>query len=92
MAFSKRKKPIAVLDYGFYLELWLAGDTIATSTWTQTVSPDNALTVTHEANTDSRTSARFSGGTWGKTYEITNRITTVGGLQEEWTLRLSIRN
>lgn len=68
------KDPAAVLDFRHDWTDWLTGgETIATSTWS--VSPAG-LTVDSDSATGTTATVYVSGGTAGKVYRLTNRITT----------------
>jgi hypothetical protein len=82
------KDPDEVLDYAILWEERLAGDTILTSTWF--VPP--GITKETDSKTDTITTIWFSGGTLGVTYEILNRITTVGGRTMDQTVDLKIKS
>jgi hypothetical protein len=79
------KAPIEVLDYGVAWSEWLAGDTIATSTWAVPVG----LTLESQSHGSSGTTAWISGGTAGILYEIDNRITTALGRTATRTFRIA---
>jgi hypothetical protein len=64
-------------DYSLDWTQYLAGDTIASSTW---VVPTGIVQATpNPSNTTTSTTIWLSGGTVGKTYELQNTVTTVGG-------------
>jgi hypothetical protein len=65
----------------------LAGDTIDTSEF---LLPDG-LTEEATAGTGSERTVDVSGGNCGQVYRVTNRITTDGGLQLDWTKRVLVR-
>lgn len=75
------KDPIADLPYEIDWSRWLAGGTLLTSSWT-VAGDDSALTVdtpTIVSGTGSTiTQCWLHGGTPGKTYRVTNRITASG--------------
>lgn len=67
------KDPDAVLDYTVDWSDWLAtGEEIASSSW---VNPDG-FTVNTSSNTTTVAVVWLSGGVAGRTYRMTNRITT----------------
>ena len=86
MPFVAEKDPAAVLDYQFNWAEWLAGDTIAASTWTA----EDGLTVEDDDFTSVLTTVWLSGGAVGLTYAVTNRITTAGGRTDERTLSIVV--
>jgi hypothetical protein len=84
------KDPDAVLDYAVDWSAWLpTGDTIVASTWavptgiTQTTPPPSF--------TDTAATIWLAGGTLGQTYELVNHVTTAQGRQDDWTIKVSIR-
>lgn len=78
----------AVLDYQCDWEFWLTpGDSLASSSWT--VSSTD-ITASNESFTVTAATVWLSGGVLGRTYEITNHITTRGGDQEDKTFVLQI--
>lgn len=74
MAFpSYIKDPNAVLDYGFDWSDWLEDDeTLATATWTV----PTGITKDSQDESDSVTVIWLSGGTAGKDYYVSCKITT----------------
>ena len=82
------KDPNSVLDYVFDWSRWLSeGDVIGSSSF---VVPSD-LTVTNQSFTDISATVWLSGGVVGKTYKITNQITTnPGGRQDERSFELLI--
>jgi hypothetical protein len=82
------KDPDANLDYGFDWELWLDGDTISTSNWTV----ESPLVATLESSSNTITGLFIAGGDHGSDYLVTNRITTNGGLTDDRSFQLKIRN
>lgn len=87
MRFSKTTT--GKLDYQVNWASWLdEGDTISTSTFTVPAG----LTLVSDTNTDTTATAVISGGTNGKSYEITNTITTTpGGRITERTFYIDVR-
>ena len=81
------KDPNEVLDYSIDWTGPLAGDTIATSTWTVPAG----LTSGADSKTDTRTTVWLSGGTENASYELLNRITTAGGRTRDLTCVLKIK-
>jgi len=70
------KSPDAVLDYLEDWGGWLAGDTIASSSW---AASDPGLEVESGDATDSVTTVWISGGVEGRRYTVTNTIVSAGG-------------
>jgi hypothetical protein len=90
-----QKDPQATLDYSVDWSDWLVGaDTIATSTWILgTFTGDAApLVNTATASANGIATIFIRGGTDGKIYRITNRITTGSGLTDERYFRLVIKD
>lgn len=87
MSFAVTKDPQALLDYSVDWALWLAGDTIATSSWTV---PDG-LTNANESNTNTVATVWLSGGTDKMTYTIVNHITTAGGRADDRSIIVRVR-
>ena len=81
------KDPNEVLDYSVDWSALLAGDTIATSTWTV----PTGLTGGSMAFTDTSTLIWLSGGSEGESYDLLNRITTAVGRTRDQTCTLKIK-
>lgn len=81
------KDPDEDLDYTIDWSARLEDDVISTSDWL----PVDGITTHSESNTDTATTIWLSGGTLGTSYEITNRIVTVGGRTMDQTVRLKIK-
>lgn len=71
------KDPDEIIDYvvDWSNQMTLDTDTIATSDWVL----DDGITEDSASNTTTQTLIFISGGTAGQRYDVTNRITTVGG-------------
>jgi len=69
------KGEVSVLNLGLDWAEWLETDTITLSEWTA----DAELTLSRKQNTTTTTSCYVSGGILNKTYQITNKITTLDG-------------
>jgi len=69
------KGELSVLNIGLDWAEWLETDTITLSEWTA----DAELTLSRKQNTTTTTSCYVSGGILSKTYQITNKITTLDG-------------
>jgi hypothetical protein len=84
------KDPNAILDYSFNWAPWLDGDTITASTW---ILESPLIAVSASEVFDNTTTGLFiSGGTHGNDYLVTNRITTTGGLTDDRSFELRVRN
>jgi hypothetical protein len=82
------KDPDAVLDYSIDWSRWLAGDQVATSSWTL---PDGLEKVS-DAQTSTKTTVWLRGGTIGESYTVTNRITTSGGRTDDRSFLVKIED
>jgi len=80
------KDPDAILDYTIdWGPNWLSdGETISTSTW---IVPAN-ITEDSDSNDDTTATIWLSGGVEGESYDITNRITTSAGRQDDRSFQL----
>lgn len=76
------KDPTSLKDYGFDWSLWLAGDTIQNSSWTQAQATGSALALSNPSFSATATKVWLSGGTEGQTYTLINTVTTFGGRTE----------
>jgi len=85
----KYKDPDAKVDYKFDWTQWLeSGDAIATSSFVASTG----ITLSSESKTDTSAVVWVAGGTVGKTYTVTNRITTTAGRINDLTMSLIIAN
>lgn len=84
----KTKDPQAVLDYTIDWSAWLNGDTIVGSVWTV----ETGITKTTDSFTSTVTTVWLSGGTVGKDYEITNRVTTATGRIDDRTFIIHVED
>lgn len=91
-----RKDPDARKDYQLdwgtsYLQ---DGETLSSSTWEIVSPPDAILTIgtgSYSAtNTTTTATVWLVGGTLGKTYYVTNHITTSAGRIDDETLRVFV--
>lgn len=82
------KDPEAVLDYYMNWTVWLAGDTISTSTWIATGS----VTIRDPGLSGDVASIWVEGGTAGELIDLTNHIVTAAGREDERTLRLILQD
>jgi hypothetical protein len=83
------KDPNAVLDYSVDWSKWLAGDQIQTSSWSVS---DPALEAADDSSTTTRTVVWLAGGVTGRSYTVTNRITTSGGRTDERSLVIQVQD
>jgi hypothetical protein len=81
------KDPNATLDYSVDWTNWLDTDTIASVVW---VVPAG-ITQSSVSNTTKVATIWLSGGTTGKFYNITCRITTTGGRIDDRTITITVR-
>ena len=82
------KDPSAVLDYYCDWSSWLAGDTIADSTWTAT----GTVTISEPGIEGDFTVIWVEGGTAGELVDLINHIVTAEGREDERTLRLIVHD
>jgi hypothetical protein len=80
------KDPDSLIDYQIDWTAWLDGDTIATSAWMATAG----ITIDSDTNTNTVATVWLSGGTLGERYEVTNRIVTTAGREDERSLFVRI--
>jgi hypothetical protein len=87
----------ATLDYAIDWSEWLGpsavgtgSDSISLSTWEAeegiTIATDPAPSLSGQ-----RTTVWLSGGTVGKSYDVTNHIVTVAGREDDRTIRIYVR-
>lgn len=85
-------------DYGFkYGPKWLsAGDTISASTWeirdaaTDAVSTDLEIISSTVIDSNKTSQIWLKAGVKGKTYKVTNKVTTAGGRKMELSFLLPV--
>jgi hypothetical protein len=87
--YAPAKTPNDTLDYGVDWTLWLAGDTITTSTWTVTSGVTVGVKALNPAGTI--TTIWISGGTAGTTYTLANTINTVGGRIKQQSFKIEVK-
>lgn len=104
MPASFLKDPDAVLDYGVDWSAWLAGDAIASWTWTIARSGSPTPAATAETPDLREVPGRPSvsdgkvvrvwveAGVPGADYEATCRVVTVGGRADDRTVRFMVRH
>lgn len=80
----------ALLDYPFKWTRWLTAvsDTIASAT--VIISPTSELTIENLNYTDNIVTVWLSGGMLNKTYKVLCKIVTVGGREDERTMRVKV--
>ena len=76
----------AKLDFQVNWVPWLAGDTLLTSTF----DVPAGLTKVSENNVDGVATVWLSGGVYGRTYRVVNRVTTAAGRNDERTISLPV--
>ena len=87
------KDPQAVLDYKIIWSTFLGTDTIQTSSWSlDSGNPDSALVIDSDENDDTESVVWLSGGTLGSTYIVTNHIVSVGGRENDCSIKIKIKN
>lgn len=81
------KPPLGKRSYGLQWAGWMReGDTLASSSWSAT--PDGLVLAGPNFTPVGDTSVVVSGGEAGKTYKVTNRVTTTLG--DEWTYSITM--
>lgn len=85
------KDPAALLDYTWDWADWLAEVTDTISSATVTV-PEGLTAVGSPTVGDTAVTQRVSGGTVDGSYRMVCQITTVGGLVDERSIYLTIRD
>jgi hypothetical protein len=83
-----KKDPRATLDYSVDWTEWLAGDTITSSQWSVSGGPE--LSITNTSNTASIATVWLTGGTAGKSYRVSNIITTAAGRIDARSLIINV--
>ena len=79
----------SVLDYAHDWTIWLResdNDTIQSSSW----QVEGDLTINAEETQGARTIVWLGDGTIGRTYKVTNTITTVGGRTTSRTFQVKV--
>lgn len=90
MADSFVKDPQAVLDYTWDWTAWCAG--VRTIIDAEVTVPDGLTKVGGADFTDTIVTQVIAGGTLGQRYMLTCRITTAGGIIDERSLWITIRD
>ncbi|WP_424986549.1 hypothetical protein [Microbulbifer sp. S227A] len=88
MHWSHAKDPDDNADYAIDWSNLLAGDTIQASEW---IVPEG-LVAGDSAVAGDVTTLWLSGGTHGTVYQVTNRVTTLGGRRLDRSVALLVRN
>jgi hypothetical protein len=85
------KDPQAFKPYGIDWDLWCAdeNDTIVNSTWSVNKTGLNLSSPTFDSTS---TTVWLGGGTVGEGYRVTNHIITAGGLEDDRSLQIVIKN
>ena len=83
-----KKDPDSTKDYQFYWADWLAGDTIATATFS--VDSASGVTISSQSRTTATATAWLTGGTAGKVALLQCRITTASGRTDDRTAEVPI--
>lgn len=87
------KDPASILPYTVDWSQWLAtGDTIATSAWVILPVGTTVAEAYSPTNDDTTATVWLEGGTPIGTANVTNTITTVGGMQEEFQIQVQVVN
>lgn len=89
MASTYQKDPAATLPYGWDWSAWLeAGDTITAAA----VTVPAGLTEEAETHDDTTVTVWLSGGTVNENYTVTCQITTDGGMTDQRSIRIQVRD
>lgn len=85
------KDPSAKLDYTLNWGEWLQedDDTILEAT---VPNPPSGVTIVSVGHTPTTTTVWISGGTAGTSYDVTVRILTAGGRQDERTITIACKD
>jgi len=84
------KDPHGIIDYTVRWTSWLpSGDIISSSSWSL---PDPEIVKVSEANTTTDAIIFLASGTVGQIYDVTNRIVTAGGRQNDQTISILIKD
>lgn len=86
---SFTKDPDATLDYVFDWSDWLASAEVITS---MTATVETGLTLDSSSSTISSATLWLSGGTDGKTYTVSCKITTSAGRIDERSINIHVKN
>ncbi len=82
------KDPAALIDYSLNWSPWLDGDTISG----YSVTAESGITVSSVVGGSAIVAWWLSGGTAGRTYDITVEITTAAGRLDQRTVRVYVVN
>ena len=83
------KDPDATLDYGVDWSSYLAaGESLSQSAWS--VAPAGELVLTGEASGATSASVLVAGGTRGRVYRLTNRVTTSAGRTDDRSITIRV--
>lgn len=85
----KDKATGETVDYAIDWSDRLGSDTISSSSWSIS-GPDTSLSVSIDSTSGDITSARITGGTFGKTYKVKNTIITTAGQTFDQTVLLEV--
>jgi hypothetical protein len=84
------KDPDGIIDYTVRWTSWLpSGDTISSSNWSL---PAPEIVKVSESNDTVDAVIFLASGTVGTIYEVTNRIVTAGGRQNDQTISILIED
>jgi len=95
MADTYVKDPDAILDFHFDWTTWLVnGDIIVTSQIIASagITVGDGVIAPLPSNTTTNTTFWLAGGTAGKPYTVTNRITTSQGRTDDRTMTIRIQD
>ena len=86
------KDPEARVDYAIDWSGYLDGQTIAESQWTATPDEAGGIAIEQSSFDLNRSAVRLSGGTAGRLYRVTNRVTFSDGSVDERSIALRVED
>lgn len=86
------KDPSAVLDYTIDWSEWLSSNNDTISNASVPSAPSGLTVQSPVTHTATATTVWVSGGTAGTSYDVTVRITTTGGRQDERTITITCKD
>lgn len=92
MADKKTKQSAEILDFDFVADRRLTDSDQITNVTAAITGPDQLLTIERVTWTTTVAKVWLSGGTNGKTYEVTGTIYTLNGRKIEGEFLLLVRN
>lgn len=84
------KDPSSLVTYAIDWLPYLGGETIADSLWTVDPAEPGGIEASDAVREEARTAARLAGGTIGRVYRVSNRITLSDGSIDERAIWLRV--